>query len=109
MVACKGLSKGRAHERLRDIGSAIHLSASGSGLPRLMRENARWLRLHQIRHAYLIYLAMEGIPVKAVSERVGHTSASVTEDNYGHVLPDIQGRAAEADGRFLREVRNACD
>jgi integrase len=40
-------------------------------------------------------LLRAGVPVKVVSERVGHASTSFTQDVYASVLPDLQQDAAE--------------
>ena len=40
-------------------------------------------------------LIMSGIPVKAVSERLGHSTVTITQDTYAHVTPHIQQQAAE--------------
>ena len=37
----------------------------------------------------------EGIPVKVVSERLGHANIAVTLQIYGHLLPNMQSDAAE--------------
>jgi integrase len=36
-----------------------------------------------------------GVPVKVVSERLGHSSTSFTMDTYQHVLPGMREDAAE--------------
>lgn len=36
-----------------------------------------------------------GVPVKVVSERLGHSSIAITLQVYGHVLPHMQSQAAE--------------
>ena len=37
-----------------------------------------------------------GVPVKVVSERLGHKRAQITMDVYQHVVPDMQEEAASA-------------
>ena len=82
----------------REDGSPIHperLSSSfrqhcgRSGLPAI--------RLHDVRHSYVTALLGEGVPLKVVSERVGHASPMVTLTIYQHVLP-VDDRAAAAVG-----------
>lgn len=46
------------------------------------------------------------IPVKIVSERVGHKSAKLTLDLYGHLLDGRQERAVEAHNQVLFEDEN---
>ena len=47
---------------------------------------------------------MEGVPIKVVSERAGHSSIAMTLDKYGHVVPDMQQNAAEVIDAKLREA-----
>ncbi|MBT1191311.1 tyrosine-type recombinase/integrase [Rhodococcoides kroppenstedtii] len=51
------------------------------------------IRLHDLRHTHASLLLALGVPVKVVSERLGHASATITLDVYSHVMPG-QGRAA---------------
>ncbi|MFE2122426.1 tyrosine-type recombinase/integrase [Rhodococcus aetherivorans] len=53
------------------------------------------LRLHGLRHTHASLLLAAGVPVKVVSERLGHASVSVTMDVYAHVMPGAQRSAAE--------------
>lgn len=54
------------------------------------------ITFHGIRHSHATMLLREGVPVKVVSERLGHASISVTLDVYAHVLPDMQELAVAA-------------
>lgn len=40
-------------------------------------------------------LLMQGVPLKAVSKRLGHTLASTTSDIYGHSLRSVEDIAAD--------------
>ena len=44
---------------------------------------------------------MAGVPIKVVSERLGHSTVKLTLDTYSHVLPTMQRAAAEKMGRIL--------
>lgn len=52
------------------------------------------IRLHDLRHAMATAWLTAGVPVKVVSERLGHASISITLQIYGHVLPTMQAEAA---------------
>lgn len=49
------------------------------------------------------YAALAGadVPAKVVSERLGHSSITLTLDAYSHVLPTMQRRAADRMGQIL--------
>lgn len=47
------------------------------------------LRLHDLRHTHAAWLISAGVPLTAISRRLGHASISVTSDRYGHLLPEV--------------------
>lgn len=53
------------------------------------------IRLHDLRHTHATLLLAKGAPVKVVSERLGHSSATVTLQVYAHVMPGNQRDAAD--------------
>lgn len=52
------------------------------------------IRLHDLRHTHATLLLAAGIPVKVVSERLGHASPTITLGVYAHVMPGMQAEAA---------------
>jgi integrase len=42
-----------------------------------------------------------GVPLKVVSEALGHSSIAITADVYSHVTPDLRREAADAMDRAL--------
>ena len=50
--------------------------------------------LHDLRHTHATLLLKAGVPVKVVSERLGHTNVAFTMSCYQHVLPGMQAEAA---------------
>jgi integrase len=53
------------------------------------------LTLHGLRHAHATLLLTRGIHPKVVSERLGHSTISITMGTYSHVLPGLQEEAAQ--------------
>ena len=53
------------------------------------------VRFHDVRHFHATVLIAAGVAPKVVSRRLGHTSMEVTMDVYGHVLPSMDGEAAD--------------
>jgi Phage integrase family len=45
------------------------------------------IRLHDLRHTHAALMLRHGIPLKVVSERLGHSTPAFTIDIYQHVLP----------------------
>jgi integrase len=52
------------------------------------------IRLHDLRHTHGTLLIAAGVPVKVVSERLGHATPTFTIETYQHVLPGMQADAA---------------
>ena len=51
-------------------------------------------RPHDLRHTHATLLLKAGIPVKVVSERLGHATPAFTMATYQHLLPGMQAEAA---------------
>ncbi len=49
------------------------------------------IRLHDLRHTFATLALQASVPVKAVSEILGHVSVTITYDTYSHVIPDMAG------------------
>lgn len=61
------------------------------------------IRFHDLRHTHATLLLREGVPVKVIAERLGHSTTSFTQDIYSHVLPEMQDRAAVFDQLMKKE------
>ncbi len=59
------------------------------------------IRLHDLRHTHATLLIQTGVPVKVVSERLGHSSPAFTMTVYQHVLPGMQADAAALFGEAV--------
>lgn len=55
----------------------------------------RRIRFHDLRHTHATLALQVGVHPKVVSERLGHSSITITLDTYSHVLPSMQRDAAE--------------
>jgi len=76
-------------------GQPIHPHAISQAFERIVRRaGVPVVRLHDLRHAHGTLLIKAGVPVKVVSERLGHASQAFTIDTYHDVLPGMQADAA---------------
>lgn len=63
------------------------------------------IRFHDLRHSHATALLLEGVSVKVISERLGHSTTRITQDIYSHVLPQMQEQAADVmDKMFAKKV-----
>jgi integrase len=74
------------------------------------------MRFHDLRHTHASLLLGEGVHLKVVSERLGHSGIAITADLYSHVLPGLQKEAVmQLDkrieslngGRFTNDLQNS--
>ena len=76
-------------------GEPIHPHAISQAFERIAkRAGVPVIRLHDLRHTHGTLLIKAGVPVKVVSERLGHATPAFTIDTYQHVLPGMQADAA---------------
>jgi integrase len=62
------------------------------------------IRLHDLRHTHATLLLIKAVPIKVVSERLGHASPTVTLTVYAHVLPGNQRDAADKFAALVAEA-----
>ena len=67
------------------------------GLPRISP--------HTLRHTSATLLLMQGLPIKAVSRRLGHSQNATTTDIYGHCLQSVDEIAADALGKMFNKEK----
>jgi integrase len=53
-------------------------------------------RFHDLRHSYAAMLIAQGAHPRAIMERMGHSTITVTLDTYGHLLPKIDAALDDA-------------
>ena len=69
-------------------------SCIAAGLPKTTR-------LHDLRHLAATWLPDQGVPLPAVSARLGHATNSLTFDVYGGRIQDTDRLAAEVMGKLF--------
>lgn len=68
------------------FSQAFERAVRNSGLPRI--------RLHDLRHTHATIARRAGVPVKVISERLGHEDPAFTMKQYAHVIPGMQAEVA---------------
>jgi hypothetical protein len=77
----------------RNALRALKVAAERASLP--------GVGLHTLRHSAATVMSENRVPLKVVSEILGHFSVSITGDIYGHVSPDVSAQAMDALGAAL--------
>jgi integrase len=93
-----------AGERWRDSG---HVFTSSVGTPldergvtrkfQRSRERAGLppMRFHDLRHSAASLLLAQGVPMRMITELLGHTTIGTTADLYTHILPELRRDTAD--------------
>jgi integrase len=59
---------------------------------------------HALRHAHASHLLKDGVDIKVISRRLGHSRASFTMDVYAHLMPGQDEEAAKRTDAGLRKA-----
>ena len=79
----------------RENGTPIHPQTFSQAFERLIAKTSLpRIRLHDLRHTHATIALKAGVPVKVISERLGHESPAFTMKQYAHVVPGMQAGAA---------------
>ena len=62
------------------------------------------VHIHDLRHANASLLINMGVPVKVISEHLGHCDTRTTENIYAHVFAETRAKAADAISQALGTV-----
>jgi integrase len=79
------------------IYQLFHRQVLRLGLPRIC--------LHGLRHTHASLLVAAGVPIKVVSERLGHANPGFTMATYQHVMPGMGAEAANLFTQLLSSSR----
>jgi len=89
-----------------ELGEALHAGTIRWHFGRLIRlAGVPKIRLHDIRHTHATLGLAAGVPLKVMSERLGHASTQITADLYQHVIPGMGADAAAMIGGLLRRAQ----
>lgn len=76
-------------------GNSIRLARQALQLPNIT--------FHDLRHTHATWLLESGVDLKTVSQRLGHTSITITADIYAHVTDAMQRKAVEQLEAMLKQ------
>lgn len=86
-------------------GAPIHPDAFSKTFERIVATaGVPRVRLHDLRHTHASLLLKERVPIKIVSERLGHATPAFSMATYQHVLPGMQADAARTFAAIIRST-----
>jgi integrase len=70
------------------------------------KSRLRRIRLHDVRHSYVVASRAAGVDIKTVSQRIGHADTNVTLSVYAHVFTTDDQAAANDTASFIYGQKN---
>lgn len=70
------------------------------------RSGVSKIRFHDMRHTHATLMLKMGVPVKVVSERLGHGTIELTLNTYTHLLPSMQLEAVQTFNKNMEKAKN---
>jgi integrase len=67
------------------------------------RISTRDTRFHDLRHTHASELLRRGVPLRTVSQRLGHANPTVTRNIYAHVMSGDDERAADTVEEMIKK------
>lgn len=86
-----------------DKGGYITPYVLGNRFRNTMKRLGYPINFHGLRHTHATHLLLAGVSLKEVSERLGHSSISITADIYMHILQGMDEKVAEKLERYLEQ------
>ncbi|MGA8532686.1 MAG: site-specific integrase [Candidatus Tumulicola sp.] len=113
-IALAALRKRKTAAKSEGHGSSYVFTTRSGGHPR--RSNLRQrhfqpiltaakldrVTIHGLRHSMTTLALAEGVPVKSVAARLGHTTTRLTLDRYGHLVAGADREAADVLDSLLK-------
>lgn len=105
-LACGVALEESAYVLSDDVDGAgpLHPNLFSDRFRRLVRRLKIECRLHDLRHWHVTQALGAALPVRDVAERVGHASATMTLDVYGHAIANADRKAAETVAGVMRDA-----
>ena len=82
-------------DKLKELDGDLLFPTSETQIRRMLdkyitKSGQKKIRVHDFRHSHASFLINSGCSIRLVSERLGHSSPSITMDYYWHLLPNEQ-------------------
>ena len=110
VAALKGHRSRQREERMKwgipwDLSGLVFTRENGEGYhpqrftqmlaARAKKAGLPPIKLHALRHGHATTALEAGVPLKVVSDRLGHSSIAITADTYSHVSVEVDRAAAD--------------
>jgi integrase len=100
--------KDRWHgEKIELVSRTFQRAVDKLGLNRGVEDIRQKVVFHSLRHTFASWLAIQGTPILAIRDLLGHKTLAMTE-RYAHLIPDMKKQAiSQLEGRFEAGRKNS--
>ena len=89
----------------RDDGSYMDPTSFRKKYQKMLNQvGLKKFTVHALRHTFATRALEAGIPIKVVSQILGHASVQITMDTYSHVLPEYQSEAMSKIADYYEQI-----
>lgn len=91
----------------KDLTSLSNNAVNKSLKKACIRAGITEITFHSLRHTHCSLLIYQGINIKYISKRLGHSSISITYQVYGHVLDELEQRESSKVDEMMQLLYHA--
>jgi integrase len=92
----------RGNKKIKDVSRAHFRAVVRLGFNEGITDARQRVTFHTLRHTFASWLALQGTPILAIKELLGHTSLAMTE-RYAHLIPDMKREAVAGIAKMMEK------
>lgn len=95
----------RGGKQITAISKAFSKAVERLGFNEGITDTRQKVNFHTLRHTFASWLAIQGTPILAIKELLGHTTLAMTE-RYAHLIPDMKREAVAGIAKMMQDKAN---
>jgi integrase len=95
----------RGEKQIGAISKAFARTVERLGFNEGISDPRQRVSFHTLRHTFASWLAIQGTPILAIKELLGHSSLAMTE-RYSHLIPDMKREAVAGIAKMMEKRKS---
>jgi integrase len=95
----------RGEKQIGAISKAFARTVERLGFNEGISDPRQRVSFHTLRHTFASWLAIQGTPILAIKELLGHSSLAMTE-RYSHLIPDMKREAVAGIAKMMEKKKS---
>jgi integrase len=87
---------------IKEVSNAFSKAVDRLGFNVGISDRRQKVTFHTLRHTFASWLAIQGTPILAIKELMGHKSLAMTE-RYAHLIPDMKREAVAGIAKMMQD------